>query len=149
MLRLIDALRLRGAVKELYAFVWNDFCDWYIEEVKLRLLEDGDARAAASATLLWVLERIVALAHPVMPFVTEEIWRFLPGERGLLMRVGRSREPDAEHRDDGAGAGRGRHEMEFVTEVRRLAGGRRRAGRRCRQGMTLRRLLDRVPPRAP
>ena len=85
MLRLIDAYDFAAAVKELYAFVWNDFCDWYVEEVKLRLLEDGGARTAASATLLWVLERIVALAHPVMPFVTEEIWRFLPGERGLLM----------------------------------------------------------------
>ena len=120
MLRLIDAYDFAAAVKELYAFVWNDFCDWYVEEVKLRLLEDGEPRTAASATLLWVLERIVALAHPVMPFVTEEIWRFLPGERGLLMESAMP-QPDAAHRDP-ASSRRVAAEMAFVTEVRRLAG---------------------------
>jgi valyl-tRNA synthetase len=141
VLRLIDAYDFAAAVKELYAFVWNDFCDWYVEEVKLRLLDEGEARTAASATLLWVLERIVALAHPVMPFVTEEIWRFLPGERGLLMESAMPG-PDAAHRD--AGLERAvAAEMEFVTEVRRLAG----SGDvpvEVPAGMALRGLLDRV-----
>ena len=141
VLRLIDGYDFAAAVKELYAFVWNDFCDWYVEEVKLRLLEDGGARTAASATLLWVLERIVALAHPVMPFVTEEIWRFLPGERGLLMESAMPR-PEAGHRDDALEQAVAA-EMVFVTEVRRLAG----SGDvpvEVPAGMALRGLLDRV-----
>jgi valyl-tRNA synthetase len=141
VLRLIDTYDFAAAVKELYAFIWNDFCDWYVEEVKLRLLDEGEARTAASATLLWVLERIVALAHPVMPFVTEEIWRFLPGERGLLMESAMPA-PDAAHRDVGLEQAVAA-EMEFVTEVRRLAG----SGDvpvEVPAGMALRRLLDRV-----
>ena len=62
---LIDRYDFSGAVKALYAFVWNDFCDWYVEAVKPRLR--GDSRADASANLLWVLERILALTHPVLP----------------------------------------------------------------------------------
>jgi valyl-tRNA synthetase len=141
VLRLIDAYDFAAAVKELYAFVWNDFCDWYVEEVKLRLAGDGERRAAASATLLWVLERIVALAHPVMPFVTEEIWSFLPGQRGLLMESPMP-EPKTAHRDlevERSVAA----EMEFVTEVRRLAG----SGDvpvAVPSGMALRGLLDRI-----
>jgi valyl-tRNA synthetase len=141
VLRLIDAYDFAAAVKELYAFVWNDFCDWYVEEVKLRLGEDGEDRAAASATLLWVLERIVALAHPVMPFVTEEIWRFLPGERGLLMQSPMPA-PEDGHRDpelERAVA----EEMEFVSEVRRLAAGAE-VPVEVPAGMALRGLLDRV-----
>jgi valyl-tRNA synthetase len=80
---LIDRYDFSGAVKALYAFVWNDFCDWYVEAVKPRLR--GDSRADASANLLWVLERILALTHPVCPFVTEAVWEHMPGERGLLM----------------------------------------------------------------
>ena len=76
----LDAYDFAAAVKGLYGFIWNDFCDWYVEAAKARLYgEDESARRQVSATLLWVLERTVALAHPVMPFVTEEIWSFLPG----------------------------------------------------------------------
>ena len=65
----------------LYDFVFGELCDWYLEMVKPRLY-DGDP--AARATALGVLEETLALAHPVIPFVTEEIWSLLPGERGLL-----------------------------------------------------------------
>ncbi|HVG88953.1 MAG TPA: valine--tRNA ligase, partial [Gaiellales bacterium] len=86
VLRLLDAYDFSGAVKELYSFVWNDFCDWYVEAAKARLYgEDADARQAVSQTLLWVLERMLALMHPVMPFVTEELWSHLPGDRELLV----------------------------------------------------------------
>ena len=57
-------------------------CDWYLEIVKPRLY-DGDQDAASN--LLFVLEEVLALAHPVMPFVTEEIWSYLPGRRDLLV----------------------------------------------------------------
>ena len=66
----------------LYAFFWSELCDWYLEIVKPRLY-DGDPDAAAN--LLYVLERVLALAHPVMPFVTEEIWGYLPDREGMLI----------------------------------------------------------------
>ncbi len=84
-----EAFDLAAAVKELYSFAWNEFCDWYLEAVKLRLYgDDAGQRDEAAATALFVLERLLALAHPAMPHVTEEIWSFVPGseERGLLMR---------------------------------------------------------------
>ncbi len=65
-----------------YSFFWSEFCDWYLEIVKPRLY-DGDPDAAAN--LLHVLERVLALAHPVMPFVTEEIWGYLPDREGMLL----------------------------------------------------------------
>jgi valyl-tRNA synthetase len=70
------------AVLAFYEFFWSEFCDWYLEIVKPRLY-DGDEDAAAN--LLFVLEQVLALAHPVMPFVTEEIWGYLPDRRKLLV----------------------------------------------------------------
>jgi valyl-tRNA synthetase len=69
------------AAQEAYAFFWSELCDWYLEIVKPRLY-DGDE--AASANLLWALERILALLHPMMPFVTEEIWSYHPARDGHL-----------------------------------------------------------------
>jgi valyl-tRNA synthetase len=70
------------AVQEAYSFFWRDLCDWYLEIVKPRLY---DGEPDVSATLLWALERVLALLHPTMPFVTEEIWRFHPSRRGQLV----------------------------------------------------------------
>ncbi|MEP6641505.1 MAG: class I tRNA ligase family protein, partial [Gaiellales bacterium] len=103
VLRLIDAYDFSAAVKALYAFVF-DFCDWYIEAAKPRLQgADETARRDVSANLLWTLERILALTHPVCPFVTEAVWSHLPGERGLLM-LEPFPAPVAEHRDPAAEA---------------------------------------------
>jgi len=122
VLRLLDAYDFSGAVKELYSFVWNDFCDWYVEAAKARLYgEDADARQAVSQTLLWVLERMLALMHPVMPFVTEELWSHLPGDRELLV-LSPMPEPDPAHRDSGLEA-RARQSMEIVSDARRIAAG--------------------------
>ena len=77
----LDDYDMAHAALDFYSFFWSELCDWYLEIVKPRLYE-GDAEAAAN--LLYVLERVLALAHPLMPFVTEEIWGYLPGERGLL-----------------------------------------------------------------
>jgi valyl-tRNA synthetase len=77
----IDAYDFSRAALDLYAFLWNDFCDWYLEMVKPRLYESAEA---ATATVLYVLEETLALLHPVMPFVTEEIFSFVPGHEGLL-----------------------------------------------------------------
>ncbi|HYZ29421.1 MAG TPA: valine--tRNA ligase, partial [Thermoleophilaceae bacterium] len=73
---LIDEYRLSAAALELYDAFWTDVCDWYLELVKPRLY-DGDPDAAA--VLMHVLGRCLALLHPFMPHVTEEIWSFMPG----------------------------------------------------------------------
>jgi valyl-tRNA synthetase len=63
------------AAQVVYAFFWSELCDWYLEIVKPRLYE---GEAEVSATLLWALQRLLALLHPIMPFVTEEIWSYHP-----------------------------------------------------------------------
>ena len=70
----------RGALG-LYDFVYGELCDWYLELVKPRLY---GAEADLHATLLYLLRETLGLAHPVIPFVTEEIWSYLPGTEGLL-----------------------------------------------------------------
>jgi valyl-tRNA synthetase len=70
------------AVQEAYSFFWRDLCDWYLEIVKPRLY-DGEEKV--SATLLYALERVLALLHPTMPFVTEEIWSYHPARQGHLV----------------------------------------------------------------
>jgi valyl-tRNA synthetase len=69
------------AVQEAYSFFWSELCDWYLEMVKPRLYE---GEAEVSATLLWTLERLLALLHPIMPFVSEEIWSYHPSRQGHL-----------------------------------------------------------------
>ncbi|MFW6386970.1 MAG: valine--tRNA ligase [Bacillota bacterium] len=74
-----------GAVsKTLYDFIWNEFCDWYIEMLKIRLYQDEDKQAYTTAqyNAVTVLETILRLLHPVMPFITEEIWQQLPAGKG-------------------------------------------------------------------
>ena len=97
-----EAYRFSQAVKALYAFVWNEFCDWYLEAIKARLYgDDAASKRAASETALLVIERTLALLHPVMPFVTEELWALVPDRAGLLARApfpdsrGIPRDPDA------------------------------------------------------
>jgi valyl-tRNA synthetase len=77
----LEAYDFAHAAQEAYAFFWSELCDWYLEIVKPRLYEGEED---VSATLLWVLERLLALLHPMMPFVTEEIWSFHPSRRGHL-----------------------------------------------------------------
>ncbi len=70
------------AAQEVYSFFWSELCDWYLEIVKPRLYEGEDE---VSATLLWTLERLLALLHPTMPFVSEEIWSYHPSRQGHLV----------------------------------------------------------------
>ena len=68
--------------RELYGFFWNEFCDWYIEFSKSRLSsEDAADRLACQRNLVFVLDQALRLLHPIMPFVTEEIYQELPGEK--------------------------------------------------------------------
>ena len=69
-----------------YQFIWHEFCDWYLEWIKPDLFSSNEAqRDQARGVLLTVLETVVKLMHPITPFVTEEIWSVLPGERPVLM----------------------------------------------------------------
>jgi valyl-tRNA synthetase len=100
---LLDAYDFAAAVKVLYRFVWNDVCDWYLEGAKARLYSDDPAeQAAVSATLRYVLDRTLRLCHPVLPHVTEELWRFAEGE-GQLVRAAFP-QPGEVARDPGAEA---------------------------------------------
>ena len=85
----LDAYDFAHAAQEAYAFFWSELCDWYLEIVKPRLY---DGEAEVSANLLWVLERTLALLHPLMPFVTEEIWSYHPAARATWSCI-RSRRP--------------------------------------------------------
>ena len=82
----LDKFELGMAVSKLYDFIWDDFCDWYIELAK-RPLTGGDEAAAQNTrqVLVWVLTHTLALLHPFMPFVTEEIWQSLPHQGEALI----------------------------------------------------------------
>ena len=82
----IDRYELGIAVSKLYDFIWDVFCDWYIELVKPRLMEkDTETNLAAQATLTYVLSNTLKLLHPFMPFITEEIWLSLPHKGESIM----------------------------------------------------------------
>ena len=82
----MDKFELGIAVQKLYDFIWEEFCDWYIEMVKPRLYSDTDeTKAAALWTLKTVLTNALKLLHPYMPFITEEIFRNLTGEESIMI----------------------------------------------------------------
>ncbi len=75
-----DDFKLNTAAKLLYDFIWKDFCDWYIELIKPRLYDGSDEeKKTARQVALYVLKRILVLAHPFIPFITEEIYHQFPG----------------------------------------------------------------------
>jgi valyl-tRNA synthetase len=78
----LETFDFAHAVQECYGFVYHDLCDWYLEIVKPRLYAGEED---VSATLLYALERVLALLHPTMPFVTEELWSFHPARDGHLV----------------------------------------------------------------
>ncbi len=74
------------AANRIYDFAWSEFCDWYIELAKSRLNgEDLEAKAAVQGVLLYVLEGLLKLLHPFMPFLTEQVYKHLPGAEGFIM----------------------------------------------------------------
>ncbi|MBQ7097533.1 MAG: valine--tRNA ligase [Clostridia bacterium] len=81
----LDKYELGIAVQKLYDFIWDEFCDWYIELVKPRFSETGDSNETAQKVLTYVLSNTLKLLHPFMPFITEEIWQALPHEGESIM----------------------------------------------------------------
>ena len=106
--------RFNDAAQACYKFLWGAFCDWYLELVKPDMQsEDASRKQAAQYVLVTVLREILVLLHPIMPFVTAEIWAALPGSRDLpelaCMRYPESR-PQCQADDDA-------RNMEFLQEV--------------------------------
>ena len=82
----LDKYELGVAVAKLYDFIWDVFCDWYIELVKPRLADKGtESSRTAQNTLAWVFTSALKLLHPFMPFITEEIWQSLPHDGESIM----------------------------------------------------------------
>jgi valyl-tRNA synthetase len=84
----IEAYRFNDAAGAIYRFVWNVFCDWYLELAKPVLLgEDGAAKSETRAMVAWARDEILKLLHPFMPFITEELWAVTAGERDTLLAL--------------------------------------------------------------
>ena len=82
----MDKYELGVAVQKIYDFVWDIYCDWYIEMTKARLFsDDAERKQTAISVLTYVLDQMLRLLHPFMPFITEEIWQSIPHEGDALI----------------------------------------------------------------
>jgi len=127
----IEAYDFAHGALDLYDFFWSELCDWYLEIVKPRLYE-GDEDA--SATLLWALEQVLALAHPLMPFVTEEIYSYVPKRAAEALVIHSFPDPDDGLIDEAAEAEIGR----AISLTRALRRWRDLAGVPVKQVLTAR-----------
>ncbi len=92
----IEAYRFNDAANAVYRFVWNVYCDWYIELSKPVLLgEEGEAKRETRAMVAWARDEILKLLHPFMPFITEELWEVTARRDGLLALAPWSRRANA------------------------------------------------------
>jgi valyl-tRNA synthetase len=81
----LESFELGVAVSKLYDFIWDVYCDWYIELTKPRIQAGGETAEKAQAVLVWVMKGMLKLLHPFMPFITEEIWQVLCEGEGAIM----------------------------------------------------------------
>ncbi len=107
------------AAQKIYDFSWSEFCDWYIELAKSRLLgEDIKSKATVRAVLTYVLEGLLKLLHPFMPYLTESVYKHLPGREGFIML---SKWPEAlPEYEFPKEAAQMAGVMEFITKIRNL-----------------------------
>ena len=77
----LEAYEFSELTRELYDFFWSEYCDWYIELSKAQLQGSAEERESAQSILVYVLDQSLRLLHPLMPFITEEIWQKLPGSK--------------------------------------------------------------------
>ncbi|HZA20188.1 MAG TPA: valine--tRNA ligase [Actinomycetota bacterium] len=111
----VERYNVAGAMKDLHAFIWTEYCDWYIELAKLRL--DGADGPVAKGVLVHVLDRILRALHPAMPFITEELWsRLHPGADSIMVAA----LPVAEDRRDSEAEAVMARFRELVASLRRL-----------------------------
>ena len=83
----LDKYELGIAASKLYDFIWDIFCDWYIELAKIRLQQGGEKAKQVKAVLVYVMSETLKLLHPFMPFITEEIWLTLPHDGETIMKA--------------------------------------------------------------
>lgn len=81
----LDKFELGVAVAKLYDFIWDVYCDWYIELTKPRIMAGGETKENAQKVLVWVMKGMLKLLHPFMPFITEEIWQVLVKDANPIM----------------------------------------------------------------
>ena len=82
----MEKYELGVAIQKIYDYIWDTYCDWYIELTKARLYsEDADRKQTAIQVLVYVLDQVLRLLHPFMPFITEEIWQSIPHEGEALI----------------------------------------------------------------
>lgn len=81
----LDKFELGIAVSKLYDFIWDIFCDWYIELTKPRIAQGGDTAVSVQKVLVYVMGNTLKLLHPFMPFITEEIWQAIPNDSESIM----------------------------------------------------------------
>ena len=82
----MESYELGVAIQKIYDFIWDIYCDWYIEMTKARLFaDDAERKHTATSVLVYVLDQILRLLHPFMPFITEEIWQSIPHEGEALI----------------------------------------------------------------
>ncbi len=79
--------RFAEAAQAIYDFVWHEFCDWYLEMVKVKLFKTPETKQATQYWLLATLAEMLRLIHPFMPFISEELWSHLPGTQGTIMQA--------------------------------------------------------------
>lgn len=109
--RLFDKFEFGEAGRVLYHFIWDDFCDWYIEMTKEQLQDDSRDNTTTKSILVHVLDNILKLSHPIMPFVTEEIWQqIVPAGESIV--VAKYPIVDENYRDAQSGKA-----MEQVMEI--------------------------------
>ena len=108
----LEEYRFNDAAAGLYKFIWNELCDWYLELIKPDMQAGGEKRRTAQYTLWLTLRETLILLHPIMPFITAEIWQTLPGHQGGDIARETFPPSHAEWVDPAAAA-----EMELVKEV--------------------------------
>ncbi|MBE6839155.1 MAG: valine--tRNA ligase [Ruminococcus sp.] len=81
----LEAFEIGVAVQKIYDFIWDIYCDWYIELAKPRIQAGGDTAETAQKVLVWVMKGMLKILHPFMPFITEEIWQVLCEGEGPIM----------------------------------------------------------------
>lgn len=81
----IEKFELGLAAQKLYDFIWDEFCDWYIEMSKVGLKSGGESCINTQKTLLWIMSGMMKLLHPFMPYITEEIWQSFPHNSESIM----------------------------------------------------------------
>ena len=113
----IEAYKFNAAAGAIYRFVWNIYCDWYLELIKPVLTgPDGAANDETRAATTWALDQILKLLHPFMPFVTEELWRVTGADRAAVLAL--SSWPQHDGLDDAAAEAEIGWVIDLVTAIR-------------------------------